>query len=68
MPTRVDRQQVQRLIADRDAQLVDVLSPREFEDSHIVGAVNVPLPKLAERARSELDFSRPIIVYCNDYL
>ena len=56
------------MIADRGAQLVDVLDPPEFEDSHIVGSVNVPLPKLPELARERLDFTRPIVVYCNDYL
>ena len=68
MPTRVDREQVQQLIADRDAQLVDVLDPEEFESSHIVGAVNVPLPKLPELATQRLDLSRPIITYCNDFI
>lgn len=68
MPTQINREQVQRLVADRGAQLIDVLNREEFDESHIVGAVNVPLPKLPELARQRLDFEQPIITYCNDFL
>ena len=68
MPTPIDRAEVQRLISERGAQLVDVLNEEEFDDSHIVGAVNVPLPKLPELAPQRLDLTKPIITYCNDFL
>ena len=68
MPTQISRAEVQRLVAERHAQLVDALSPAEFDESHIVGAVNVPLTKLPELAPQRLDLSRPIITYCNDFL
>jgi rhodanese-related sulfurtransferase len=67
MVTRIDRDEVRRLMGT-GAQLVDVLSAKEFADSHIAGATNVPLDELGSRAREELDFSRPIIAYCNDFL
>ena len=46
--------------------LLDVRTPLEYVDSHIEGAINLPLKKLAERA-GELDRSRPVVVYCNDF-
>jgi rhodanese-related sulfurtransferase len=67
MPKEVDRHEVQRLI-DQGAQLVDVLGPSEYEHSHLPGAVNIPLGKLADRARDDLDDSRPVVTYCYDTL
>lgn len=54
-----------RQINDRNALLVDVRSPADFKRGHIIGAVNVPLAKLAERSK-ELGKAgeRPLIVYC----
>jgi len=67
MATPVERGEVQRLRADEDAQLVEVLPAKEFGEEHIVGAINIPLKQLDERAPRELDRERPVIVYCNDY-
>ncbi len=66
-PRSIDRDEVRRLIADENGQLVEVLPGKEFEEEHIVGAVNIPLKELDERAQRELDRERPVIVYCNDY-
>ena len=63
----IDRDEVRRLIADEDAQLVEVLPAEDFEEEHIVGAINIPLKELDERAPHELNRDRPVIVYCNDY-
>ena len=66
MPTPIDRNEVQRLLAE-GAQLVEVLPEAEYEDEHIAGAINIPLKTLdAERAQ-KLDRDRPVIVYCHDY-
>jgi rhodanese-related sulfurtransferase len=67
MPTSIDRDEVQRLIAEEDAQLVEVLPGTDYEKEHITGAINVPLKELDQRAPRELDRERPVIVYCNDY-
>lgn len=67
MINEVDRRGVRALV-DRGAQLVDVLDPKEFDDSHLPGAINIPAPKLAELATKTLDPSRPTIVYCYDVL
>ncbi len=67
MPREVDRHQVQRL-HDQGAQLVDVMGRKEFEGSHILGAVHIPLRTLAANAPSQLDTNRAVIVYCYDSL
>lgn len=67
MPTAIDRDTVQRLLAEEAAQLVEVLPATDFEREHISGAINVPLKELDERALRKLDRERPVIVYCNDY-
>jgi rhodanese-related sulfurtransferase len=66
-PKSIDRNEVRRLLAEEDGQLVEVLPAKEFGEEHIVGAVNIPLKELDERAPRELERERPVIVYCNDY-
>jgi NADPH-dependent 2,4-dienoyl-CoA reductase/sulfur reductase-like enzyme/rhodanese-related sulfurtransferase len=46
-----------------DGRLIDVRSPREYEDWHIESAVNLPVTELRNRLE-ELDLSEPIYVYC----
>jgi rhodanese-related sulfurtransferase len=67
MPESIGRDEVRRLIAEESAQLVEVLPAVDFEQEHITGAVNIRLKELDERALRELDRTRPVIVYCNDY-
>jgi glyoxylase-like metal-dependent hydrolase (beta-lactamase superfamily II)/rhodanese-related sulfurtransferase len=43
--------------------VVDVRTPREWEEKHVEGAVNVSLAQLRERAGSLAD-ERAIVVYC----
>ena len=63
MATRIWRDEVQRLIRDEAAQMVEVLPPPEFEGEHIEGAINIPLKSLNEETTSNLDKDRPLIVY-----
>ena len=63
MPLEIDRDAVRRLVAE-GAQLVEVLPANEYAEDHLPGAGNLPLRKLESDARSMLDPSRPVIVYC----
>jgi hydroxyacylglutathione hydrolase len=47
----------------RDLQIVDVRSPREWENGHVPGARHIFLPELRKRV-DELDRSNPTAVYC----
>ena len=67
MPTAIDRDEVQRLVRDEQAQLVEVLPADEFEDEHLPGAINIPLKTLDRASTATLDPRRPVIVYCYDY-
>ncbi len=63
MAKRIWREEVQRLVRDEGAQLVEVLPPPEYEDEHIEGAINIPLKGLDRESTSDLDRDRPVIVY-----
>ena len=65
MPRPIDRDEVRRLV-EGGAQLVDVLPANEYEGDHLPGAINMPLRRLEEEARSVLDPGRSVVVYCSD--
>ncbi len=63
MPTPIWLDEVQRLVRDEAAQLVEVLPSQEYQDEHIEGATNLPLKRLNRETTSHLDKDLPIIVY-----
>ena len=65
-PVPIDRARLQGLLAE-GAQLVEVLPRAEYEDSHLPGAINLPLRELNRETAMRLDGSRPVVVYCYDY-
>lgn len=67
MPARIELEQLQELRA-ADAQLVEVLPEREYDESHLPGAVNIPLKALDSASTAKLDRRRAVVVYCHDYL
>jgi len=68
MPLAIDRDEVRRLVAEEDAQLLEVLPRDEYEQEHLAGALNIPLKELNATTASRLDRRRPVIAYCHDYL
>ena len=64
MPTDINRNDVQRLVAG-GAQLVEVLPAEEYNEAHLPGAINVPLKKLDRQSVKALDPARPVITYCH---
>src|SRR2546421_315156 len=62
MQNPIDRHEVQRLLDEQHAQLVEVLPEAEFEDEHLPGAINVPLKTLDRERARQLDRARPVIV------
>ena len=65
MPTRITREDVQRMTAE-GAVLIDTLPENEYAEEHIAGAVNIPLRKLDRRTTAHLAKDAPLIVYCYD--
>lgn len=65
MPTDIDRETLQRLLAD-GAQLVEVLPPDEYEEEHLPGAISVPLKRLDAGTTAGLRLDAPVVTYCWD--
>lgn len=54
-----------RLVAGKKAVLVDVRTPWEYAQVHIVGAIGIPADRIrAEAARLPRDLSTTLIFYC----
>jgi rhodanese-related sulfurtransferase len=68
VPTEIDADEVQRLVRDNGAVLLEVLPRQEYEEEHLPGAINIPLKRLTHDAVVGLDRSRPVIAYCHDDL
>jgi rhodanese-related sulfurtransferase/CBS domain-containing protein len=66
MPTEIDRDHVQQLMA-QGAQLVEVLPAEEYAEAHLPGALNLPLKNLNHKTVEQLERERPVIVYCYDF-
>ncbi len=52
-----------RGLVESGAYIVDVREPREYEKSHLKGAVNVPLSQLRDRM-SEIPKDKPVYLHC----
>jgi rhodanese-related sulfurtransferase len=59
--------EVHELIA-KGAQLVEVLPEAEYAETHLPGAINIPLKQLDASTAAALDRDRPVVVYCWDSL
>lgn len=55
-------------LLDEGAQLVEVLPHEEYSEEHLPGAINIPLKDLNAATTAALDRSKPVVVYCYDYL
>ena len=66
MPTPIDRDELQRLLAV-GGQLIEVLPAAEYKEEHLPEAINIPLKELDRERTRQLERERPVIVYCHDY-
>lgn len=51
------------MISNSDMLVVNVLPQKYYDDCHITGSINAPLPELVERAQN-WDRSQKIVIYC----
>ena len=51
------------MAAKKDLQLIDVRTPGEYSQGHLMGAKLLPLQELGSRVGS-LDPKKPLVVYC----
>ena len=68
MPVKIDNEQLRSLLDEGIVQLVEVLPAEEYNDEHIPGAISLPLKQLDAKTVEVLDRSRPVVVYCWDYI
>lgn len=66
MPAMIDRNEVQRLVSEQNALIVEVMPKEEYDEEHIAGAVNIPVKEMNAGTTSHLDKGRPLITYCWD--
>ena len=57
-------EELKSLMADRQALLVDVREPSEYQLGHIPSAINIPLRTIS-RNLSKIPSDRPVILYCS---
>ncbi|OIP71558.1 MAG: rhodanese [Oscillatoriales cyanobacterium CG2_30_44_21] len=56
--------ELKSLVADRQALVVDVREPSEYQSGHIPNAINIPLRTIS-RNLSQIPSDRPVILYCS---
>ena len=55
----------QMLKNDKEILLIDVRSPQEYKESHLDGAINLPLYDIEQQAEEKIKKKdTPIIIYC----
>lgn len=59
----ISREQLQTLIASEQVTIIDVRPKEEYERSHIIGALNIPLGELAIHL-NELPTDMNVVAYC----
>ncbi len=65
MPKDITRGELQGLLG-REVQLVDVLPAEEYAESHLPGAISIPLKLLDASTTAGLRKDAPVVVYCHD--
>ncbi len=59
----IDSHQAKSFLSEGNATLLDVRTPKEYQDAHIQGAKHIPMSTLHKRL-NELDKTTRILVYC----
>jgi rhodanese-related sulfurtransferase len=67
MANRIELPELQRLIG-AGAQSVEALPEREYRETHLPGAISIPIKALDANTTAGLDRARAVVVYCHDYL
>jgi len=53
-----------KALLERDARILDVRNPEEFEQEHLENAINIPVAELDERLAELEPKNKPLIVHC----
>ncbi|MFD1096171.1 rhodanese-like domain-containing protein [Salegentibacter chungangensis] len=55
---------IEKLIKEENASIVDVRTPQEFSGGHVSGSVNIPLQELQNRIDDLKQMKSPLILCC----
>jgi rhodanese-related sulfurtransferase len=64
---KISKEDLKNKLTHEDIKLIEVLSEQEYNESHIKGAVNIPLEIIGTEAKKRFDKDTEIVVYCSDY-
>lgn len=59
-----EEDEVKTVLAEGEAELVDVRTPQEYAHNGLDGAKNIPVQQLAQRFDEVGDKDEPVVVYC----
>lgn len=68
MVAPIDRSRLLDLIDRQQAQIVNVLPSREYDEERIPGSVSIPLSEITAETASRLSPDRPVVTYCHNGL
>jgi phage shock protein E len=55
---------IEKLLAEKQATIVDVRTPGEFMGGHVAGSINIPMQEIVERMSEVKAMKQPIIFCC----
>lgn len=67
MYEKMEREELEaNLDNEEEITLIEVLEEKEYNRSHIEGAINIPLADIGREIKGKFDLDRKIVVYCAD--
>lgn len=63
----IDKDTLKNKLENGNIHLVEVLGVDKFNQSHIKGAINIPLENIGQQAKKKFGKDDEIVVYCSDY-
>lgn len=61
----ITTEELKKKLDNDEVVLIDVLSEKSYEKSHISGAVNIPVKVVGFRAKEKYDKDEQVVVYCS---
>lgn len=55
---------IETLLMERKARIIDVRTPHEFQGGHVMGSENFPLGEISARIEELKENSRPLVLCC----
>lgn len=63
----ITKEELKDKLENDSVKLIEVLEEEEFNNSHIAGAINIPLKRIGTEAKQKFNEEDEIVVYCSDY-